>query len=74
LEFHLASAPGNRFGYLWADEAKGCFAGDYAKILCPKKRGFSLDGLFLMQRAESGTWALEHWDSNDLNQSISTII
>jgi diaminopimelate epimerase len=34
----------------------------YAKALCPKGRGFGLDGLFLMQRSPSGPWLLEHWD------------
>jgi diaminopimelate epimerase len=64
LEFHLASAAGNVFGYLWADEAKDCSGEDYAKTLCPKGRGFGLDGLFLMQRPDSGPWALEHWDTD----------
>lgn len=64
MELHLASASGNVFGYLWADEAKDCSGEDYAKILCPKGRGFGLDGLFLMQRPESGPWVLEHWDTD----------
>ncbi len=62
LELHLASAAGNVFGYLWMDEAKNCTGVDYAKFLCPKGRGFGLDGLFLMQRPGSGPWRLEHWD------------
>jgi len=64
LELHLASASGNVFGYLWADEAKDCSGEDYAKILCPKGRGFGLDGLFLMQRPGKGPWLLEHWDTD----------
>jgi diaminopimelate epimerase len=64
LELHLASAAGNVFGYLWADEAKDCSGENYAKILCPKGRGFGLDGLFLMQRPDSGPWVLEHWDTD----------
>jgi diaminopimelate epimerase len=64
LKLHLASAAGNVFGYLWADEAKDCSGEDYAKILCPKGRGFGLDGLFLMQRPNSGPWRLEHWDTD----------
>jgi diaminopimelate epimerase len=64
LRLHLASASGNVFGYLWADEAKDCSGEDYAKILCPKGRGFGLDGLFLMQRPEAGPWLLEHWDTD----------
>lgn len=62
MELHLASASGNVFGYLWADEAKDCSGADYAKILCPRGQGFGLDGLFLMQRPEVGPWELEHWD------------
>ena len=64
MDLHLASASGNVFGYLWADEAKGCSGEDYAKILCPRGRGFGLDGLFLMQRPGSGPWLLEHWDTD----------
>jgi diaminopimelate epimerase len=64
LDLHLASAAGNVFGYLWADEAKDCLGEDYAKILCPRGRGFGLDGLFLMQRPETGPWLLEHWDTD----------
>jgi diaminopimelate epimerase len=62
LELQLASASGNVFGYLWADEAKDCSGEDYAKILCPRGHGFGLDGLFLMQRPGTGPWVLEHWD------------
>lgn len=62
MELHLASASGNVFGYLWADEAKDCPGEDYAKILCPRGQGFGLDGLFLMQRPGAGPWGLEHWD------------
>ncbi len=62
MELHLASAAGNVFGYLWADEAKDCSGEDYAKILCPKGHGFGLDGLFLMQRPGNGSWVLDHWD------------
>jgi diaminopimelate epimerase len=64
LELHLASASGNVFGYLWADEAKDCSGEDYAKIFCPRGHGFGLDGLFLMQKPESGFWQLEHWDTD----------
>ena len=64
MQLQLAAASGNVFGYLWADEAKDCSGEDYAKILCPKGRGFGLDGLFLMQRVTEGPWALEHWDTD----------
>jgi diaminopimelate epimerase len=64
LDLQIASAAGNVFGYLWEEVAKDCPGDDYAKILCPKGRGFGLDGLFLMQRPQSRVWILEHWDSN----------
>jgi diaminopimelate epimerase len=64
LELQLASASGNVFGYLWSDEVKDCCGEDYAKILCPKGRGFGLDGLFLMQRSRPGIWVMDHWDSD----------
>ena len=64
MELVLASAAGNVFGYLWADEAKGCDGSDWARILCPRGRGFGLDGLFLMQRPGKGPWILEHWDTD----------
>ena len=64
MDLLLASASGNAFGYLWADEAKDCSGDDYAKILCPRGHGFGLDGLFLMQRPGKGPWILEHWDTD----------
>lgn len=64
MDLHLASASGNVFGYLWADEAKDCSGEDYARIFCPRGHGFGLDGLFLMQRSQSGPWVLEHWDTD----------
>lgn len=64
MDLHLASASGNVFGYLWADEAKDCSGEDYAKILCPKGHGFGLDGLFLMQRVEGAPWRVDHWDTD----------
>src|SRR5512133_66861 len=64
LDLFLASASGNVFGYLWADEAKRCSGSDYAKALCPRGRGFGLDGLFLMQRPGRGPWILDHWDTD----------
>lgn len=64
MKLWLASASGNTFGYLWADEAKDCTGEDYAKILCPRGMGFGLDGLFLMQRPDSGPWVMDHWDTD----------
>ena len=64
MELQVASASGNVFGYLWQDEAKDWYGGNLAKYLCPKGRGFGLDGLFLMQRPDSGPWVLEHWDTD----------
>lgn len=64
MELVVASAAGNVFGYLWMDQVIDCSGEDYAKTLCPKGTGFGLDGLFLMQRPDSGPWILEHWDSD----------
>ena len=64
MELHLASASGNVFGYLWADDAIGMDGSSYAKRLCPRGTGFGLDGLFLMQRPGTGPWILEHWDTD----------
>ncbi|WP_257307093.1 hypothetical protein [Geothrix campi] len=64
MDLFLASAAGNVFGYLWVDEVKDCTGSDWAKVLCPRGRGFGLDGLFLMQRPEKGPWILEHWDTD----------
>ena len=64
MDLYLASAAGNVFGYLWADEAKDCSGANYALTLCPRGRGFGLDGLFLMQRPGKGPWILEHWDTD----------
>lgn len=62
----LASASGNAFAYAWADEVPTSFDGKrWAKILCPKGEGLSLDGLFLAHRPEPGVpWVLEHWDAD----------
>jgi diaminopimelate epimerase len=64
LDLFLASASGNVFGYLWADEAKDSNGSNWAKILCPRGQGFGLDGLFLMQRPGTGPWILDHWDAD----------
>src|ERR1035441_7350869 len=62
LELHLATASGNVFGYLWADEAKDSSGEVCAKWVCARGHGFGVDGLFLMQRRGTGPWQLEHWD------------
>ena len=60
---HLASAAGNVFGYLWADEAQGDFDGPaWARAFCPRGSAFGLDGLFLLDRPAKGAWRMEHWD------------
>lgn len=59
---HVAAAAGNVFGYLWDDDAKHMDMPRLSLRLCPRGRGFGLDGLFLMQRAESGVWTLDHWE------------
>lgn len=62
----IASASGNVFAYLWADQAPADFEGGrWARALCPRGDGFGLDGLFLMDRpAPDGPWRLEHWDAD----------
>ena len=63
MKLHLASAAGNVFGYLWADEAPADFDGPaWARALCPRGRAFGLDGLFLLERPAEGIWRMEHWD------------
>ncbi len=64
MELQIASASGNVFGYLWADELNAIDGSRYAKILCPRGSGFGLDGLFLMQRPGRDPWILDHWDSD----------
>lgn len=64
MDLHLASAAGNVFGYLWADELKDCNGSEYAKRFCPRGHGFGLDGLFVLQRPGRGPWLLEHWDAD----------
>ena len=63
MKLHLASAAGNVFGYLWADEVSSAFDGpEWAQALCPRGSAFGLDGLFLLQRPQDGLWRMEHWD------------
>lgn len=63
MKLHLASAAGNTFGYLWAAEVPPSFDGEaWARALCPRGRGFGLDGLFLLHRPGAGPWRMEHWD------------
>lgn len=62
----LASASGNAFAYLWADQAPAGFDGPaWARALCPRGTGLNLDGLFLVEAPEPGRpWRLEHWDAD----------
>lgn len=63
MKLHLASAAGNVFGYLWAEEVPADFDGAaWARSLCPRGRAFGLDGLFLLHRPEPAAWRMEHWD------------
>ena len=65
MKLHIASAAGNIFGYLWADEVPPAFDGAaWSRALCPRGRAFGLDGLFLLQRPGPGPWEMEHWDSD----------
>lgn len=65
MKLHIASASGNVFGYFWADEVPSSFEGKrWARVLCPRGVALGLDGLFLLQRPEAGTWSMEHWDTD----------
>lgn len=65
VEMTLASASGNVFGYLWADEVPATFDGPaWARALCARGLAFGLDGLFLLHRPEGGTWRMAHWDTD----------
>jgi len=60
----IASASGNIFAYVWADEVPETFDGArWARALCPRESGLGLDGLFLLQRPVKGSpWKIEHWE------------
>lgn len=60
----LASASGNVFAFLWAEEAPESFDGPtWARRLCPRGRGLGLDGLVWMAPFRAGRpWIVEHWD------------
>lgn len=63
MQLHLASASGNVFGYLWAEEVPPSFEGPtWARALCPRGVALGLDGIFLLQRPGAGPWAMTHWD------------
>jgi diaminopimelate epimerase len=66
VSVHLASASGNAFAYVWADEAGPGFDGPaWARALGAKGLGLALDGMFLLSRPRPGTpWAIDHWDSD----------
>lgn len=60
----LASASGNVFAYLWADELPQGFDGAaWARKLSPRGEGLGVDGLFVLERPVPGTpWIMTHWD------------
>ncbi|MBS1767354.1 MAG: hypothetical protein JST05_08145 [Acidobacteria bacterium] len=65
MKLHIASAAGNIFGYLWADEVPQGFDGaTWARALCPRGIAFGLDGIFLLHRPGEGPWEMAHWDSD----------
>lgn len=65
IQLHLASASGNVFGYLWADEVPATFDGPaWARALSARGLAFGLDGLFLLHRPEGDSWRMEHWDAD----------
>lgn len=63
MKLQIASAAGNVFGYLWADEVPTEFDGPlWARALCPRGKALGLDGLFLLERPGPGPWRMDHWD------------
>lgn len=64
VTLRLASASGNVFAYLRAEEAPADFDGSaWARRLCPRGDGLGLDGLFLVHAQVPGLpWRLSHWD------------
>lgn len=65
MKVHLASASGNVFAYLWADEVPASFDGPaWSRALCPRGTALGLDGIFLLQRPKGGPWEMEHWDAD----------
>lgn len=60
----LASASGNVFAFLRAEDTPMAFDGPaWAKRLCPRGTGLGLDGLVWMGAFRPGEpWVLEHWD------------
>lgn len=60
----LASASGNVFAYLWAQEAPAAFDGPrWARRLGRRGEGLGVDGLFLLEPYTGGRpWTLTHWD------------
>lgn len=72
MRMHLASASGNVFGYLWADEVPASFDGPtWARALCPRGLAFGLDGLFLLHRPGTGPWRMAHWDADGASSFCS---
>lgn len=72
MKLQIASAAGNIFGYLWADEVPASFDGPaWARALCPRGHAFGLDGLFLLRRPEAGAWTMEHWDADGADSFCS---
>lgn len=65
-ELQIASAAGNVFGYVFAEDAPVGFDGAaWARRLCPRGRALGLDGLFLVGAQQPGRpWCLEHWDAD----------
>lgn len=60
----LASASGNVFAYVWADEVPAGFdGGAWARKLCPRGDGLGVDGFFLLERpVQDRPWIMTHWD------------
>lgn len=72
MKLQIASASGNVFGYFWVDEVPSSFDGArWARVLCPRGVALGLDGLFLLQRPETGIWSMEHWDTDGAHSFCS---
>jgi diaminopimelate epimerase len=62
MAFHLASASGNAFAYVWDTLPPGAGGPGWARAL---GKSHGLDGLFLLRRPVPGSpWVLEHWDAD----------
>lgn len=71
--FTIASASGNVFAFVWADDLPSTFDGPgWAKVICSKGAGLGLDGLFSLQAPKPGVpWVMDHWDADGAHSFCS---